>query len=123
MFKKFLLFLLLFMALPAFSGEFEEASREHAKILVYMYTPECGYCKKFDPLYSQVLQKYGKSCKFLKINAATEYGNFIMRRLNASYVPYVALINNQKQTLQRITPTCLLNLACTKDALDKFVNN
>ena len=111
------------MALPAFSGELEEASRRNARVFLYMYTPECGYCKQFDPIYNLYEKKYGKNCAFLKINANTEYGSYLMRQMRASYVPYVALINNNKQTLQRVAPTCLLNNACTKDALEKFVSN
>ena len=103
-------------------SEFEEASRNNSKIFLYMYVPECGYCIKFDPIYDKLSQKYGKSCKFLKLNAATEYGNSLMRSVNASYVPYVALIDHKKQTMHRVVPTCLLNQACTKDAVEKFVN-
>lgn len=122
MFKKFLLILFLLMALPVWAGEFEEASRQYNKIFLYLYTRDCGYCQRFNPVYDKLVQRYGGSCKFLKINAATEYGNFLMRRVRGSYVPYVVMVNNQKQTMQRITPTCLLNYACTKDAVDKFVN-
>ena len=86
-----------------------------------MYTPECGYCQKFDENYKKLANKYGKDCKFLKINANTTYGYSVMRRLSAFYIPFVVLLNNQKQTMQRIDPTCLLEYACVKDAVDKFV--
>ena len=87
-----------------------------------MYTDDCSYCVKFEPAYEKLFQKYNKDCKFLKIDANTAYGNSLMRSLNAFYVPYVALINNKKQTMQNVTPTCLLNYACTKDAVEKFID-
>ena len=122
MFKKLFLTLLLFSVLPVFAGEFEDASISNERIFLYMYTPECSYCQKFEPTYDKLLQKFGKNCKFLKMNAATDYGNAVMQNLNAFYVPFVVLINNQKQTMQRVTPTCLMNYACVKDAVDKFTN-
>lgn len=122
MFRKCILILLLLIVLPSFAGVFEDASKENEKILLYMYAKDCKYCVEFQPIYEKMLQKHGKDCKFLKIDANTAYGNELMQRLNAFYVPYVVLINNRNQTLQNITPTCILNYACVKDAVEKFVN-
>lgn len=112
---------MLFITLPAFSGEYEEALRTHNKIFLYMHTPQCGYCVKFNPVYEKISKKYGDNCKFLKIDANTEYGGTLMRSLRAYYVPYVAMINVKKQTMYSITPKCLLNYACTQDAVEKFI--
>ncbi len=122
MFKK-VLFLLVFLLLfsPAFAGELEDQSRLHSRILLYLYTPECGYCRQFDTTYQKLNAKYGQNCKFIKINANTEYGNELMRMFNAFYVPYVMLINNEKRTVQRIAPECLMNGSCMKDAIVKFI--
>ena len=121
MLKKLLITLFLLMALPVFAGEFEDARRSYSKIFLYLYTPECKYCKEFSPIYDRLLQRYGRNCKFVKIDANTEYGNSVMRSVMGSYVPYVILLNTEKQTLQRVTPTCLLNYSCVKDAVNKFV--
>ena len=120
MIKRILCILSLFIVLPAFSGEYEEATRTNNKIFLYLYTKNCNYCVKFNPVFNKISQIYGNNCKFLKINADTEYGGSLMRGLNAYYVPYVALINNSNRTVHTINPTCLLNYACTKDAMDKF---
>ena len=122
MLKKFICILSLLVALPAFCGEFEDASRAHKKIFLYMYTKDCKYCVEFEPTYEKMAQKYKKDCKFLKIDANTQYGNSLMQKISAYYVPHVVLINNERQTMQRITPKCLLNFACTKDAVEKFVD-
>ena len=87
-----------------------------------MYAKDCKYCVEFQPIYEKMLQKHGKKCKFLKIDANTPYGNTLMQRISAFYVPYVVLINNEKQTMQRIAPECLLNSACMSDAVDKFID-
>ena len=121
MINKFFIILFLLITLPVFSGEFEEASRYNDKIFLYLYTPQCGYCIKFDPIYQKLEKTYSGNCKFLKINAETEYGGSLLRGLNAYYVPYVTMINNKKQVRQNITPTCLLNSACVNDAIKKFL--
>ena len=107
--------------LPAYSGEYEEATRTSDKIFLYMYTKNCSYCVKFNPVYKKISEKYNGNCKFLKIDADTEYGGSLMRSLNAYYVPYVALIDNNKLTLKTIAPTCMLNYGCAMDAVDKFI--
>lgn len=122
MFKKILLIATFLLLLPAFAGEYEDALKSGDKIFLYLYTPECGYCTKFNPNYNKLSSIYGNKCKFLKINAATTYGNSIMRNFNAYYVPYVSIIDNKKHTFSRIDPSCLLNYACVQDAVNKFVN-
>lgn len=109
------------MIMPAFSGDFEEARRTNNKIFLYMYTKDCSYCVKFNPVYEKLFQKYGGNCKFLKINADTEYGGSLMRGLGAYYVPYVALVDNSKKSVSTINPTCLLSFACTQDVMVKFI--
>lgn len=121
MLKRFLCILMFLGVLPAFSGEFEEATRTYDKIFLYMYTNNCSYCVKFNPIYNKIMHKYNGNCKFLKINADTEYGNSLMRGLNAYYVPYVAMIDNNKQMVKTISPTCMLNYGCANDAIDKFI--
>ena len=121
MFRVFLCILSVFLALPAVCGEFEEATKTYNKIFLYLYTKDCSYCVKFNPVYNIISQKYANNCKFLKINADTEYGGSLMRGLGAFYVPYVALIDNPKRIVSTINPTRLLNKACTYDAMEKFI--
>ena len=44
--------------LPAYSGEYEEATRTSEKIFLYMYTKNCSYCVKFNPVYKKISEKY-----------------------------------------------------------------
>ena len=122
MIKRLLCILSMLITLPAFCGEFEEAARTHNKIFLYLYTKDCGYCVKFDPVYKKISQIYGANCKFLKINADSEYGTSLMRSLNAYYVPFVVVIDNDKRVAHSISPTCLLSYSCTQDKMNKFVN-
>ena len=61
------------MFLPSYAGELEDALKANSKVFLYVYTKECGYCVKFNPIYDSVSKKYAKDCKFVKINAATPY--------------------------------------------------
>lgn len=122
MLKKILLILMLSFILPVSAGEFEDALKNYSKVFLYIYTPECGYCKQFDSIYDKLNKKYNNDCKFVKINANTEYGNLVMRMTDAHFVPNVLLINSEKQIMHRVTPKCLLEYACIKDAVLKFVD-
>ena len=121
MLKKILCILSVFVILPAFSGELEAAAKIHDKILLYLYTKDCSYCVKFNPVYNNISQKYGKNCKFLKINADTEYGASLMYASNALYVPYVVLIDNASKTAKSIKPECLLSYVCTQKVVENFI--
>ena len=123
MLRKFLCILLIFLALPAFSGELEESLKTHDKVFLYMYTSECSYCEKFNPIYEKISRIYGgKKCKFLKIDAMTQYGTSIMKNLGVTYVPFVALMNKNDKQIKTIVPTCLIDYACAKNSVVKFVN-
>ena len=121
MLKKVLILLLLFILQPASSNELKGEIESAQKSLVYLYTNNCGYCVKFNPLYNKLEKNYNSKYKFYKIDANSEYGQRTMQKLNAYYVPYVVLMDNNKQTLNRISPQCLLNYSCIKDAVDKFL--
>ena len=120
MFKKILLIFLLYLTLPCFSQGVGDSTNH--KVFLYLYTENCGYCVKFAPIYDKLEQIYGKQCVFLKQDASTKQGVSLMKEFNAFYVPYVLLVNYEKQSIKRVAPTCLLNYACVKDAVDKFVN-
>lgn len=121
MLRSFILIILsFFMILPAFADN--KTVTINNKVFLYMYTKDCGYCDKFIPNYNKLEQVYGKKCSFLKQDASTEYGTNLMNEFKAFYVPFVALIDYEKHTIHRVAPTCLLNYACIKDAVDKFVN-
>ena len=117
--RLFVVIFALFIMLPAFADD--RTVIINNKAILYMYTKDCGYCNKFVPIYDKLQQIYSKKCTFLKQDASTEYGTSLMNEFKASYVPFVALIDYKKHTIQRVAPVCLLNYACVKDSVDKFV--
>lgn len=119
MFKKFII-LMIFIISPVFAGEFEDASKVYSKVFLYLYSPKCIYCVKFDPQYEILSKKY-TNCKFIKIDVNSKYGTLLMRKFNAYYVPYIALVDNKNKTLQNISPSCIVDNACIKDQMNKFV--
>lgn len=121
MLKKLLCIFSILFILPVYSGEYEDALNSNDKVFLYMYTQQCGYCRKFEPIYNKLRLNNAKSCKFLKIDASSRYGNGIMRDLGAAYVPYVVVIDTKRSVARSVAPSCLLDYACIKDVVDKFV--
>ena len=122
MLKNVFFVLLLFIIQSAFPNEVISESNNFHKQFIYLYTANCGYCVKFNPIYNKIEKSYKSRCKFLKVDANSQFGQKLMQEFNAYYVPYVVMLDNDKKTLQRLTPQCLLNYACIKDSVDKFLN-
>lgn len=122
MFKKILCILSCLIVLPAFAGVFENAIANNEKVFLYMYTPTCGYCVKFNPIYNKLASKYSNKCKFLKLDLNTAYGMQLAQKFNVTSIPYVVTIDNNKKSTSRINPKCLMDYACTDSVVNKFVN-
>ena len=118
----FILIFILATQFSAFAGEFEKLVANYDKIFLYLYTPECSYCEKFNPNYEKVFNKHLNKCKFVKVNANTKQGNELMRAVNGYYVPFVLLIDSSTKQIRRIEPNCLLNLSCVNNAVENLVN-
>ncbi len=110
------------VVLPVFAVSLDHSIANSQKVFLYLYTSNCGYCAKFNPIFTKLSLKYENKCKFIKVNLDTEEGSKLIQKYNVSYVPYVLLIDNNKKLMNRVTPKCLLNYACANDALDKFIN-
>lgn len=106
---------------PVFAGVYEDALKSNDKVFLYMYTPHCGYCTRFNPVYNKLATNYRQKFEFLKINADTQYGSSIMQNMNAEYVPYVVMVDGKKRVRQQILPKCLLDYTCASYAIDKFI--
>ena len=120
MLKKILLILSLVM-LPACAGVFEDALQHNDKVLLYLYTPECRYCKQSDPVFKKLSENYKNQVKFIKVDANTEYGLILSMRNQATYVPYVVMVDSKAKEGHRLHPSCMINYACANNALKDFV--
>lgn len=87
---------------------------------MYVYTPECGYCVNFNPVYEKISKKYNNTCKFYKVDANTKEGYELLRNFHVFAVPFVAIIDNKKNEAKQISPNCLLSFACTDKILNEF---
>ena len=120
MFKKLLLLLItLLISIPAFAGELENAMSRKPHVFLYLYTPQCGYCKKFEPNYYKIASMYNKNIAFLKVNANTAYGQTLSKKYNVRYVPFVYLIDSKSKHGYHVTSSCLMDRAC----LDRICSN
>ena len=60
MLKRFLFLLSLILVTPVCAGEYEDANRFYAHVFLYLQTPDCGYCRQFEPIYAKLEKKYNK---------------------------------------------------------------
>lgn len=121
MFKIVLSFLLLFFTLPVFAGSFEDAMNSSDNVFLYIYTPQCSYCTKFNPNYRKLTSVYGQKCKFVKVDGTTNYGRNLAYTLRASYVPFVVLFKTKTKNAAAIPPDCLLDYSCVSKKVNSFV--
>lgn len=122
MIKKFLLFGVLLLMIPAYAGPVEDAMASSEKIFLYLYTPSCGACKQFNSHYMEYSRKYGQQCKFLKVNASTQYGAKTAMSVGLKYVPWVVLIDSKNKTRKQLKWECLSQPACARRAIESFIN-
>ena len=118
MLKKCLLILVLTLFLPAFAGEVENAINKGYNVFLYLYTPNCGYCKKFSPRYDKLSKMYDGQYNFFKIDASTDYGRDLIIKYRGMYVPYVLLLNNKKGV--QVHPDCLMDNVCIERNMKYF---
>lgn len=119
--KAFLIILSLFMLIPVFAGQYEDALRSGEPVILYIYTKECKYCKEFNPIFDALAQNYRKSYRFVKVDAYSPYGGLLIQDFRANYVPFVVLADARRQRLISIQPDCLLKNACVEEELKKFI--
>ncbi|MBQ7765101.1 thioredoxin family protein [bacterium] len=121
--KKFILLWALLLLLPVYAGVFDIALKNNDKVFLYLYTDSCGYCVKFNPKYEMLVKEFSNKCKFLKINANTKEGAELMYKFNSPYVPFVVVIDNNKNSIDKISSRCLLDYSCVKNIMSEFTSN
>ncbi len=121
MFKRIFVVLAILLSLPAFAGQYSDALKDNEKVFLYLHTPPCKYCVKFNPIYKNLANKYDENIKFLKINAETLEGLELMRSFKARFVPYVLLIDTKQNRYSQVSPSCLLDTSCMDYVVDKFI--
>ena len=122
MFRFILCFLsLLFLLNPVFAGSFEDALKSSDNVVLYMSSPTCGYCKKFEPIYEKLNHAYGNKCKFVKVDVTTKYGQSLASQVGVRVVPFVMLFKTKQKMMTSIAPECLLDYACISKEVGQFI--
>ncbi len=119
MIKKLLTFIILCFMGQVFAGEFENAVKSNKFVFLYLYSPDCGYCQKFQPVYNK-LAKENKDFSFVKVNTYNIDGYKLMRKFKGRYVPYIILYNSEQQNAAQVSPACYMNEVCMTRALKEF---
>ena len=117
----FIFLSIFFLSSTANAGVYEDAIAQNDKVLLYFYTKGCSYCVKFNPIYENLVKNYSDKCKFVKIDANTEYGAVLAQKFSLKFVPYVMMIEADKQAGVLIPPPCLLRESCINKTLSGFV--
>ena len=107
--------------IPAFANPYEDAMNKGENVFLYMYTNNCKYCVQFDPVFEKLSNAHKNHCKFIKMDADTKYGHLIMFQYQARYVPFVVLVNSNKQIMDPISPECLMEYACVDKEIKQFI--
>lgn len=111
---------MLFFILPVTAGEYEDALKTQEKVFLYLYSSDCMYCVKFEPVYKKLIDLYGNQYKFIKINTDTTYGRNLANRLQIRFVPFVLVTDKSKNESALVAPQCITNLACADKVLKNF---
>ena len=110
--------LLLLLVASVFANSNGDA---HTKTVLYIYTPSCGYCVKFNPIYEKVSKLYKDKCNFKKVNAHSVEGQKLMIKYNGVFVPYVLILDEKNNYKAFLAPNCLLDYSCVNSAVENFV--
>ena len=102
-------------------GVYEDALKQNERVFLYIYTQNCGYCVRFKPIYEKLATKYSQKCRFVKVDADTEYGKSLARVFAVRFVPYVVLANSKMGQTALLPPNCLLHFECADDVMRGFV--
>ena len=103
------------------AGVYEDALKQNERVFLYIYTKNCGYCVKFNPVYEKLAKKYGGECKFIKVDANTLYGQSLSRAFGIRFVPYVAITKSRLGQSAIIPPNCLLHFDWSDEIMRSFV--
>lgn len=119
--KKFIL-LILFLGVSLVVLANNVKAQSHTKTLLYLYSPNCTYCVKFEPIFHKVSKAFAGKCNFKKVDVRTAEGQKLMQKYNGVFVPYVLILDDKTDYEAFISPNCIISYACTSSAVENFVN-
>lgn len=108
--------------LPIYAGEFETALDKQEKIFLYLTSPYCGYCVKFNSTYNKLAKNYGNKLKFIKLDITTPEGAIVAKSFKPQWVPYVLLIDGKTKDGNTVPTNCLMKQACSEYVVNEFIN-
>lgn len=65
--------------------QFQAAIQSPKIVVIDVYSPWCGPCRRFEPIFSQASETFSKKCSFFKVNADEEKD--LVRYLNVTAYP------------------------------------
>ena len=68
----------------------------------------------------KVLAKENKEFGFVKVNADTSYGRYLIIRFKGRYVPYIIMTNSKTKRSVNISHSCVMDDVCLLRAMKSF---
>ena len=109
--KKFVVFIILSLLIPAFANEVNDALSGGSDVLVYFYSPSCISCKKFNPIFDEIT-KARKDIKCVKVNVETKDGASIFKKYHGFYIPYLIITSSKSKKTVSVSPSCAYDNMC-----------
>lgn len=126
--KKIIKYLIITTALFVFAPlksnaemiAYETAMKSDKPFALYMYMNGCTYCRRFDPVFEKLSQKYSYKYNFVR----AEYRSGVMPKLckkwNVSGFPFMALVNPKTNSGKRVSIECMNSDDCLIKSLQTF---
>lgn len=118
MMKK-LIVLLSVLMLPVYAGTYEDSLLKSDRVFLYLYTTDCRVCNMFDSIYKKISAE-NKDFNFVKVNADTSYGRYLMIKFRGRYVPYIILTDTKSKRSVNVSHSCVMDDVCLLRAMKSF---